>query len=918
MSRIKGRIGAVSTLGILILALGLPPVALADDQSQSTDTTQPEFSAESADQVDSGQLDSESQEPEDEESADSLPEPNRVTERSMLAAQADAAGPMCRAGYVYALGYSTSSLAPEYAQVIEIAPDGSTSLLGPRVRDTEMGAWPVGSGRQWNAFGMAPDGQSMYAIARLSDQRVRLWMWSADTNSWGTKPVVDVRIGNNVTGNGFNGDIIAGGVNPVDGTFVYGGYDSTSAARNRKFMIWAYDPVSKTNTYKGYFPIEDGETGDLAFDTVGSLYLISGHASTTATHIYTVKHGDYAASEGGEMKAQRGSQLNFVMNVGGIAFSADGKIFAAGTKELFQGDMPNMGGVRLINRNIFNGYGSNWRVTDAASCSFPPTVTLQKNIAGTRAHQGEQFHLTLEDRSVNFKEETVTRGNEPGIQEEQVGPIVTVPGKTFTFTEDLVSGEEWLYNTTFECKADGKPLVASEVKVVAGKTQREASVSIPAVSAAAARGSEVICQFVNTPNTAQIKIHKDVLVGDEEMMPKPGWQVGAAISETGVALVPATQIQSTDQNGDALWDVNFGSAGAGTVAEIKVSEFVQDDLNFVSGQCQLDRPGKATQTIELDPELVTVGQGIEIQSGDVLICNYLNGTSPQLTLCKEVVAVPGGLVEASGNGGERRDWMLFAQRLGGDHPDVTSDDCATSTSVDPGRYQLSEKVSETPVTSVALANTYLPIGNWVCEARKVAEEWSERPLAQNTLSIERTDRQVSCRIANQAAEITILTEVNSNSSDQKVTAADFHISAAARDDEIELPKLEAAGNPQVTADNTFLVRPQMIYHVQTQGPSHLRQSFQKYQASAQCPANPTAASLGDKSCWTDADQNAIVVGQGERGIYRFTNVVPDTVTLPFSGGPSAIAFSVLGVILAGAGIAASILIAGRYSGKHRR
>ncbi len=884
--------------------------------------------------------------------------------------------PSCAPGHVYSVT-SAGQLQywHEHGGVSEVEAVGRQ----PNQQTTQNG-YPAGSNfsvTHVNALGIGQGGGPVVALDRTGSgyDTATIMEFNTQTGTW-VKPRVNGQYLTQTTGVA----LIAGAVCQYCGDYFFGGFKNSG----QQFELWRYDydgssspngqptirPVGTISTPTGGLGAGTGQNaatwnGDVAFDTAGNLYIIRDKDRTGKPNpnlsVFTIKQSDIEAAAAKGLigtTIQPTSRVDSYVNlaqINGAAFDGDGYLYVGSGTNLDRWTMPINSGDTGI--TVSTALGTS---TDLASCSSPPTITLQKTLPKGRASDDHQFELHLKQQVgqgvTGLDETTTTTGDSSGLQVEQLGPFVTAVGETFDISEALVgaTGDEWPYTTFYQCFAGGVRMPGYGPSETLG--DRSGSVTIPEANAEQFTGSDVVCQFSNSPLSASIVLHKDVLAdgGAGPRIPKQGWQMTANATYTGAAgggatTDPAQAIRPTEANGDAKWDIMF-DPGEGEnhtddlSASVTVLEEMQNDYSFVEGKCTLTKADETKQEFPLNTASATEGLTVDnVRPGDTLECDFLNGQVPTLQLCKDVASVPGGLLPDA----SRLDWVLSAKPAGGGTGGYEDASCSEHRQVPAGDYKLSERVrpaedpdnpTEAEKKRITNANAYEQVG-WECWALPVGEAdpgnvnespWEKRHLTGDDKDIvtiygegngHDPDAKVHCEVKNQAAELTILKKVEGYAG---VQPGDFHIDAASTTPELDVPQMSVSGVNHIQVSNTILVKPGEKYEVsETSDVPFLFKAFEQYTPSEDqtgdptCPTVPTEHSQADDACWVAMDEGteSVSVEQGERGIYRFVNTAPTSPDLPLTGGLSAAHFLIGGLIVAALGAGGGLVHVRKHSKK---
>ncbi|OZB79879.1 MAG: hypothetical protein B7X32_20480, partial [Microbacterium sp. 13-71-7] len=280
---------------------------------------------------------------------------------------------------------------------------------------------------------------------------------------------------------------IAGAINPATGIFYY------IWAPNPATGIWyIYGFDTNTNTGLGYIGQINGMgsavNGDIAFDPAGNMYIVS-NADLTSPGTLSRVNGPLPTTAGNVTLNATTITSNLPANGGqynSVAFGPNGNIVigtsdpagAAGYVELVN---PATGAV------ISQAQGTIAQI-DMASCSYPNTMTLQKNLPSGRFATGDQFKLTIGNVTSSANTATTT-GTASGIQGNVVGPLLGQSGQVYTISETASSGSLSNYTSTWSCvdQANGNAVVASGAGASGSFTMPNNSTG----------GAKIVCTITN-------------------------------------------------------------------------------------------------------------------------------------------------------------------------------------------------------------------------------------------------------------------------------------------------------------------------------------------------------------------------------------------------------------------------------------
>ncbi|WP_181274362.1 SpaA isopeptide-forming pilin-related protein [Brevibacterium oceani] len=559
------------------------------------------------------------------------------------------------------VAYSASS----DGQLRKMTSSGSTNVGSYATKRERY--WSVWSGWQYrdvqvtsfNGLGIGKNGSPIYAYERTdSAQTVEIYRFDTSSETWKTTDAKESKSGV---------QFIGGAVNLSTDIFYFGGFNTAGTS----FFLYSYDSGSNSISFKGTIDTSadsgGAANGDIAFDANGNLFIVRGSGSTTT--IFSVTAANVANAAGGSIPSSKSAGFTTNSNVNGVAFDAAGKAYLGTGDSITSYDMPNWS-----NRQSFAS--GSWSSTDLASCSSPATLTLQKEIAGGRAKSADQFGLTLKQGSTELGTATTT-GEKTGLQDEIVGPLPAKRGAEIAFSESAAKGADLGdYASTYSCTVDGRALSGSSGTGTSG------TVTIPNT------GDAVVCTITNSPLTANVSIHKDVVdENGENKKPGKDWTVGAKTTATteSVTSTPTAATQKTDADGNAKWGLKFSKpTGRAMVA---ISETQQDGYEFKSGSCDITHLDGSKDTTKLTNDQSTGLTGIK--PGDSIDCTYLNKVKDTaLTLVKKVDNT------AAAGTAKDTDWTLKAE---GDAASgnktiegKTGQESVTKAKVKSGKYALSE------------------------------------------------------------------------------------------------------------------------------------------------------------------------------------------------------------------------------------
>lgn len=559
-----------------------------------------------------------------------------------------AKSPICDAGVVYGIR--------DNGQIVQVK-DGAVDLLGSSAANDSTG--------RFNGLGIGPAGSPVYAYAKGGDNASvsRPRMFKYDTTS-GTWTGTNHRVADDANSRDI-GEFVAGGIDLKTKTYYMGAFSSDG----KQFLIWQYDGNSNP-AFKGYIDtstnVGSRNNGDLAFNSSGDMFVVRGSGDQTT--VFSVTGADLAAAAGSAAKPIPSSYSTTVTtmdNVNGVAFDASGKVYLGAKQEMRSYDMPNWENKKSVTTSLG---GSN----DLATCSSPATITVEKYVQGGRVNDSDQFTLSLTQNGQSLGTATTT-GNQPGLQNEHIGPQPTARGITLSFSEakaPRTTTDLSKYASSWSCRVDDEPILG------AAGTGTNGSVQIPST------GDEVVCRFTNAPLVADVEITK--LVRNEpgaDPQPDSGWTVGSSAQPTAGSVTPnpTAVTQATDTSGSAKWNLNFGTTNSRATVNVSENEKSKPNYAFSEGQCLITSLDGDVRSQDLSGPQSTALTGIA--PGDDVQCSYVNEKQQaSLTVTKVVTNKFGGTAKPD-------DFKLTTTLSGGSSVGVKS---GVKQTVAPGTYVIGE------------------------------------------------------------------------------------------------------------------------------------------------------------------------------------------------------------------------------------
>lgn len=383
----------------------------------------------------------------------------------------------CLAGTVYSVASSG-----QMQQLVVKDKNVAVSIAGPPP------ALAANMSRDFNGLGVDSSGTTAYIYNRANtagwfqpSNSNTVFRFNAATGAWANTGA-RIDIGQQ------NANGLVGGAVAPDGTYWAGGFNSSG----RSFHLWAMEGNKMVPRGAVLLPAlvsgtgsSQGVNGDFAFDTQGNLYIVRGVEKTASVFRLNASLfvGTSGTDEIGGAEAVYSGVSPFE-RVNGIAYDSDGKLFVASQNAMGYLDRDAAGNSKPS--DPLKLPGNSLSTTDLASCSFPPTVSLQKILPDGRALPSDQFRLELKAGTTSLGTKTTT-GSAKGLQPDALGPIPLGTGSELTLSEAPANAGTKLenYSVSWECS------LGDEVRW-SGKTS-QGKFTLPPDAA----GKAILCTFTN-------------------------------------------------------------------------------------------------------------------------------------------------------------------------------------------------------------------------------------------------------------------------------------------------------------------------------------------------------------------------------------------------------------------------------------
>lgn len=352
-----------------------------------------------------------------------------------------------------------------------------------------------------------------------------------------------------------------------------------------------------------------------------------------------------------------------------------------------------------------------------------------------------------------------------------------------------------------------------------------------------AAGDDVVCTFTNTAEVG-LQVTKT-------------WNVDGVTYADGDQPVGVAQLTLDGE------DATFGTVYDGYLPGDEV--VVAENVTQLPERCTLittvggTEGSSATHTITLtpDPNVVEVV--------NTVTCEQL------LTLVKQV-----------GHGdADPTLWTLTADGPGDPFSGSTGSPEVTDHPVAPNApYELSEAGG--PIT-------YVQSGQWACVDDDTGTEVA---LTNGAVSVA-YGASVTCTVTNVTATLTLLKHI-ADGADGMLSPEDWTLVAAPGCDVVGLAEVTVTGAETESAANTAEIRPDCEYTL-----------AEEVDEGSTLAYRQTALERWDEESgtWVALAGDSISVAPGTHAIVRFVNDLTPAVVLPFTGGTSADAFTLSGVVV---------------------
>ncbi|GAA1159111.1 hypothetical protein GCM10009606_41290 [Nocardioides aquiterrae] len=481
---------------------------------------------------------------------------------------------------------------------------------------TSNGTIPAGSGDAVNALALpSGGGRYIYAFNRTDNAIVRFDASTNDADTW------------NAPANPNASSVIAGAINPANGIYYY-------AAGGSTWKLYAFN--TSTNTSIGQVGTIDGLSvnGDMAFDAVGNLYVVSNASSTAAGTLARV-NGPLPTTAGTPslgattLASLPGSSGQYAS----MAFDGSGVlVIGTGTGKVLK--------VNPSSGDLVQTKTVSLSLSDMASCSAPSTASVRVDLPQGRHDNTDQFKVTITGGGISGGNTGTTAGTDTGLQtdaSEVAGPVVVLPSTTYTVTQTAAGGTDLAdYTTTWKCVS------SSDGSTIAQGTGNTGSFTTPSTS-----GVTVVCTFTNLPLNPAIQLTKTAgsITDVDSNGPDAGDTVTYSFKVTNTGNVPLNPVTVNDPKLGAITCPSGAlAAGASVTCTPKTYTLTQADVNAGKVDNTATATGTAANGVQVtDPDSATV----------------LIPANPSIALDKTA----GSITDVDGNGPDAGDTVTYSFKV---------------------------------------------------------------------------------------------------------------------------------------------------------------------------------------------------------------------------------------------------------------
>ncbi|MBS0022686.1 DUF11 domain-containing protein [Microbacterium paraoxydans] len=339
----------------------------------------------------------------------------------------------------------------------------------------------LGTNHSNNALGVSSSGRYAYTV----------------TNAAGTKMLAKHdRVTDTTTRTSFtlNSSVLRGAVHPVTGVYYF-----ASGTIGGAINLYAWNENVTPQTYVQVGTLRPttgssafGANGDMAFSASGQLVLVADN------FIYSSDLPASLEPSTATIDAKQVHDMGAGVQGNGIAFGNLGHIFVSvsgGGNRIIEVDLPRG---QTVNTTSLGSFAP----TDMASCTFPNTLTLKKDLPNGRQADTDQFALRVQSPAGYQVAQTdaTTRGTQSGLQPDYAGPVFTNQGDTFRLSESPAG-------TTDPTRYDAS-LVCVQVNPDGSTTPVAVTADGQVTQPAGPLGTDVTCTYTNLRLAPDLALRK--------------------------------------------------------------------------------------------------------------------------------------------------------------------------------------------------------------------------------------------------------------------------------------------------------------------------------------------------------------------------------------------------------------------------
>jgi uncharacterized repeat protein (TIGR01451 family) len=471
---------------------------------------------------------------------------------AMLAVVWPSASPAQAAGALLCNGSTIYGVVPDNPVVLNtitsvVSIDG-TSVGGAQLSGTLQSRSPADTQYQ-NGLGILSGGASAFTAA---DRGATVRRYDSASETWSSfpgRPLVDPA-----------DYIVTGAVDPSTGIYYFGDVGGTPS-NPTVGQLFGFDTTTNrliSPTPLITFPAITGEVnGDVAFDGAGNLYIVTSSSTigdlqsipaplpstaAQARQIVPTSLSTFAVSAAG------GASVN------GIAFDSAGTMYlslsgaAGGVFSIDPGTGSPQSALTPLSAALIGPSGTG--LVDLASCAFPPSVSVQKNVI-SRVNPTDQFTLQATGPNIIRPSTATTVGTATGLQATaggevlQAGPAPARFNSTYTGTETAAGTTDLSqYISTYSCVDTVHPTNPEFPITGTGTT---VSFNLDPFNG---ESPSVVCTFTNAPTAPALDLAKTA-------NPTTITQAGQAVAYT----FTLTNTGNTTLTGAAVTEQSFSGTG---------------------------------------------------------------------------------------------------------------------------------------------------------------------------------------------------------------------------------------------------------------------------------------------------------------------------------------------------------------------